>query len=163
MISLKNNGLKVSRKKKLYEIHNDKKVVQDKIKLSTYKAYDYSKIYHPLKNKKVRLHRLKFVDAFCCMEFYGKDDEPTQAQAISMREISRRRRKIRAKSKRKWASGEEVVNWLASVGIEVKHEAEDRYIIKGRVYAANHIMVFANKKRIELGLEPFYMEGITEC
>lgn len=58
---LKNKELATSNKTKVCEIHNDKNVVPKKIKLCTLKSHACIKTYHPLKNKRVKLHRLKFV------------------------------------------------------------------------------------------------------
>jgi hypothetical protein len=96
----------------------------------------------------------------CYTGIYNENDAFAQEALAPRRKILRQCHKIRLK--RKWATRDEVVNWLFSVGIEVKYGTENRYIIMGRVYSINHIMILANKKRIELGLEPFYMEGVTE-
>ncbi|MDR2067947.1 MAG: hypothetical protein LBP41_03090 [Holosporaceae bacterium] len=160
MIPLKNNVLKILAEEKLCETHNGKKNVSDKIKLSTHKAYDYGKIYHPLKNKRIRLHRLKFVNAFCGAEIYDEGHRFAQESAVYGRKISRRRYKVVAK--KKWATVDEIMNWLASVGVEVKYGTEGGYIIGNRKYSLNHMMIFANKKRIDFKLEPFYVDGVTE-
>ncbi|MDR1375373.1 MAG: hypothetical protein LBJ45_00980 [Holosporaceae bacterium] len=160
MVPLKNNALKNLSEEKLCETHNDKKSHQNKIKLSTRKAYNYTKVYHPLKNKEVRLHRLKFVKFFCYAGIHSKNDAFSPEPASRLRKMPRPHHKV--VSPKKWSTEDDVLNWLASIGIEVKRGAGDSYVVRNKVYSINYIMVLANRKRIESGLEPFYVYGVTE-
>ena len=54
MFSLKNNKLKDLPELKLCKIHNDKSKSKSKIKLLMHRSGNYSKDFHPLKNKKIR-------------------------------------------------------------------------------------------------------------
>ncbi|MDR1561049.1 MAG: hypothetical protein LBS23_01695 [Holosporaceae bacterium] len=160
---MKNKKLKKIGSKKLCKTHNDKKTDDHKIKLSTYKSYNLAKFYHPLKNKEIKTHKLKFVrniydfKKLCNAKktFYKYNSIATKIYCSDVAEAEQDQQAI-------WTNEIEVVDWLTSIGVAVKRIAAKRYILKNRICFINHVLVFANRKRIELGLKPFYIEGITE-
>ncbi|MDR2681977.1 MAG: hypothetical protein LBB29_02935 [Holosporaceae bacterium] len=44
----------------------------------------------------------------------------------------------------------------------IKHLSAEKYFLMGRECFINHVLVFANRKRVDMGLPPFYVEGLTE-
>ncbi|MDR0581036.1 MAG: hypothetical protein LBG04_02905 [Holosporaceae bacterium] len=150
MKSLKNNALDLQNKKQLCKTHNGKNSSSQKIKLSMYKSYNHVKTYHPLKRKKIKLHKFKFVS-----DIIHHDSS----------EIATTRRRVgrdRFHEQNNWSSAEELINWLTSVGIKIKRINSFQFLLKNKVYSFNYIALFANKKRLELGLTPFYIDGVTE-
>ena len=144
---LKNNTLNLQSKKNLCKTHNGKKQSTQKVKLIMYKSYNHIKTYHPLKRKKIKLHKFKFVPN------------------VAVNGILSRRYCITATEPdkfNKWSNEEEIISWLASVNIKVKRISSLQFILENKIYSFNYIVIFANKKRLELGLKPFYIEGITE-
>jgi hypothetical protein len=95
-----------------------------------------------------------------CIDVLSEEDNSLKRKDI----LSRRYRTNVLKPNQKvvWANEDDVIGWLASVGIGIKCIAAKRYIFRDRVCSINHIMIAANKKRLELGLDPFYVEGVTE-
>jgi hypothetical protein len=69
---------------------------------------------------------------------------------------------LKRKHEKKWASEHDVMSWLVSIGVDVKCTISGTYVCGGKVCSLNHVLIMANKKRIELGLDPFYVEGVTE-
>ncbi|MDR0556161.1 MAG: hypothetical protein LBG20_04140 [Holosporaceae bacterium] len=158
MKSLKNNILPSRGKKKLCKTHNDKNSSLQKVKLTGYKSYDFAKVYHPLKRKKVKLNRLKFVP---------NTIYPSIHRAIKILEetgtpiLSQRYRSI-GSGEGQWSNEENIVNWLISTGTEIKRINTVHFMLKNKICSFNYVVIFANKKRLEMGLKPFYVEGITE-
>jgi hypothetical protein len=147
---LKNNALGLRNKKQLCKTRNGKNFSSQKIKLSMYKSYNYVKTYHPLKRKKIQLHKFKFVPDII---------------RRNLSEIATTRRRIGKDGFYKqdnWSSAEEIMNWLASVGIRIKRINSFQFLLINKVCSFNYIVLIANKKRLELGLTPFYIEGVTE-
>ena len=154
------NGLRIYRRRTLRKTYSEKRNVLDKIKLSTRKAYNYSRVYHPLKNKKIRLHRLKFVKEFCLAWPSNENNLFLRELPLPSRRISHQTNKIRYT--KMWVTEDDVVNWLSSVGEKIKCITDGKYILRNKVYSINHIIILANRRRVELGLKPFYIEGVTE-
>jgi predicted transcriptional regulator len=118
-------------------------------------------MHHLLKRKKIKLHKIKFVsnivnhDLLKTIKLLETTGDPI---------LSRRYRSNVGNSNKgnNWSSEGEIINWLASIGIKIKRVNSLCFILKNRACSFNHIVIFANKKRVELGLSPFYIEGITE-
>ncbi|MCR5225257.1 MAG: hypothetical protein K6C34_04195 [Alphaproteobacteria bacterium] len=152
---LKNKDLSLDEKFKLCKTHNDKNVSQRKIKLCALKSQSCIKTYHPLKNRKVKLHRLKFVHDDELGTFFSQD--------IKYREFLSKRFKVNVgKNQQFWATEEKVVDWLRSIGIHIRRIPNGMYIIDNKAYNINSMILFANKRCTELGLPPFYIDGLTE-
>ena len=119
------------------------------------KSQSCIKTYHPLKNRKVKLHRLKFVCDNELGSFFSQD--------IKYREFLSKRFKVKSgKVEQFWTTEEKVVNWLRSIGIQIRRIPSGLYVINDKVYNMNAMLLFANKQRATRGLPPFYMEGLTE-
>ncbi|MDR0753697.1 MAG: hypothetical protein LBE95_03465 [Holosporaceae bacterium] len=135
--------------------------MSQKIKLSMYKLYDHTKTYHPLKRKKIKFHKLKFVingnvcDLSKAIKTLkeGGSDILSKRYSINKSEFARQNN---------WSNEEEIINWLDSINIKIKRINSFQFLLKNKVYSFNSVVIFANKKRLELGLSPFYIEGITE-
>ncbi len=152
---MKNKELTASNKTKMCETHNDKNVTQRKTKLCVLKSHACIKTYHPLKNKRVKLHRLKFV---CNQDI----DVSLQKRRGGNEIFSKRFKVLSGKPELTWSTESEVVEWLNSVNIPVKRLPSGCYIIDEKMLNINAMLLFANKKRAERGLPAFYIEGITE-
>ena len=119
------------------------------------KSQSCIKTYHPLKNRKVKLHRLKFVCDNELGSFFSQD--------IKYREFLSKRFKVKSgKVEQFWTTEEKVVNWLRSIGIQIRRIPSGLYVINDKGYNMNAMLLFANKQRATRGLPPFYMEGLTE-
>ena len=104
----------------------------------------YKCLYHPLKQKYVNPKRLHFIDNTTALRSpklwdRGKTD--------------------------KYVTEKTVISWMLSVGIKVKKISKDRYLVDNRVKNFTSIIMMANKKRVDLKLTPFLVEGIldNEC
>ncbi|MDR2723888.1 MAG: hypothetical protein LBB25_01610 [Holosporaceae bacterium] len=161
MKSLKNNVLVLQDKKQLCKMHNGKNHSSQKIKLLMYKSYNHAKTYHPLKRKKIKLHKLKFVPDIVSRDSIRnvKSSEMIENNVLSKRYSVNR---DRLSKQNNWSSKEEIINWLTSIDIKIKRINTFQFLLKNKIYSFNYIAIFANKKRLELGLSPFYIEGITE-
>ncbi|MDR2646480.1 MAG: hypothetical protein LBC04_04935 [Holosporaceae bacterium] len=159
MKPLKNNALDLQSKKQLCKTHNDKNSSSQKIKLSMYKSYNHVKTYHPLKRKKIKLHKFKFVSD---ITRHDLSKVAATLKTISDNALSQRYRRDKLHKQSNWSSTEEIIDWLASVDIKVKRMNSFQFLLRNKIYSFNYIALFANKKRLELGLAPFYIDGITE-
>jgi hypothetical protein len=154
MKPLKNNALAPTSKKQLCKTHNGKSSSSQKVKLLIYKSCGHIKTYHPLKKKKIKLHRLKFI----------RDTTDYTFQMSKYDILSKRYCARGGKSDKDhvWNKEEEVINWLISINVKIKRLTELQFLLENKICSLNHVLVFANKRRVELGLSPFYVEGITE-
>ncbi|MDR2794150.1 MAG: hypothetical protein LBB12_00020 [Holosporaceae bacterium] len=155
MNSLENNTVGQTSNVKLCKTHNVKSS-RKKTNLSFSKSYSCAKTYHPLKHKSVKVNKIRFVAP-----------KPKKTKPNSQKtKLLLRKYKIFSipppTLNTIWVQKVEIINWLLSVGIFVKRLAEEKYFLMGRECAINHILVFANKKRVDMGLPPFYVEGLTE-
>jgi hypothetical protein len=128
-----------------------------------YKSYNYVKTYHPLKRKKIKLHKFK------CVSGVNHSDSPEDIKILKIEGkgnsiLSKRYCTNTGKTEKsgRWSNQEEIINWLASVDVKVKRINAFQFLLENRICKFNYIAIFANKKRLELGLSPFYIEGITE-
>lgn len=69
---------------------------------------------------------------------------------------------LSGKPKLTWTTELEVVEWLRSIGVSVKRLPSGFYVVDEKVFNINALLLFANRKRAECGVPPFYIEGITE-
>jgi hypothetical protein len=161
MKSLKNNALSSANKRQLCKTHNGKSPSSQRAKLSIHKSCSRIKIYHPLKRKKIKLHRLKFVQDVVIYDFSAlvKTLKTDGCDILSKRYCTSNGPSSKNDI---WSSEEDVINWLVSVNVEIKRITAFQFLLENKICSLNHVLVFANKKRVELGLNPFYMEGITE-
>jgi hypothetical protein len=155
MNSLENNNVGQTSNVKLCKTHNVKPS-RKKVSLSFSKSYSCAKTYHPLKHKSVKMNKIRFVEPrpnkIC-------HNSPKAQLLLRKYKIS----PIPAPTLNTiWSRNIEIINWLLSVGIFVKRLSEEKYFLMGRECAMNHVLVFANKKRVDMGLPPFYVEGLTE-
>jgi hypothetical protein len=156
--TIKNNELYLQHTKQLRKIHSGKKPFSQKIKLSTYKSYAHLKTHYLLKKRKIKLHRLKFVSDIK-LENISKIITEIDCQDT---QILPQKYVLRKNPYNDWKNEKEIIDWLESVGIVVKRASFSRFLIKNRIFSLNSLLIFANKKRLELGLSPFYLEGVTE-
>jgi hypothetical protein len=176
------------------------------------------KNYHPLKRKKIKLHKFKFVsnlieykinqtikgvelqndvilskryglksrDTICTLKRHmsnsaleesdrlvGKPDKSDRYSKCnehsnhnsynSYNSHNNPDKPDDSKTKGGWSSKKEIMDWLASINIEVKQIHSVKFLLADKICTFGSIVILANKKRKELGLSPFYIEGITEC
>jgi hypothetical protein len=161
MKPLKNNALDLQNKEQLCKTHNGKNSSSQKIKLSMYKSYNHIKTYHPLKRKKIKLHKFKFVSD---ITRHDLSETAITLKTIGNNALSERYDIYRSKlhKQNNWSSTEEIIDWLESVDIKVKRINSFQFLLRNKIHSFNYIVLFANKKRLELGLTPFYIDGITE-
>ncbi|GHU24634.1 hypothetical protein FACS189472_17620 [Alphaproteobacteria bacterium] len=155
MNSFKNNMLDVATNEKLCEIPNAKRY-KKKSRLLFSKSYHFAKSYHPLKGQKVKLNKINFIrprDINC-------NDNKNDNQVLTKRY---KPFPLPPPTKSSiWTDESKVLEWLISIGVQIKRISTKEYFLTDRLCSINHVLVFANKKRIDLGLPPFYMEGLTE-
>jgi hypothetical protein len=157
MKAFKNRELISSSNEKLCETHNGKANSSQKVKLLAYKTRDSMKTYRPLKRKKIKLHKLKFIqnaferDLNSAIKTLDKIGDPILSK-----------RYCAAKFSDNWSGEEEIINWLASINIKIKRLGASKFLLEDKICSLSRLVVFTNKKRSELGLSPFYVEGITE-
>ncbi|MDR0968095.1 MAG: hypothetical protein LBL99_00475 [Holosporaceae bacterium] len=145
MVILKRNALFFGSGRKSRELSGDKSFLTQKVKLSVYKAPDRVKIYRPLKRRKINIHKIKIISNEFSRYAFKVSGNP-----------------IPLEKAKNWSCEEEVINWLASLDICVKRLNASKFLLKNKVCSLNYIALFANRKRVELGLSPFYLEGVTE-
>lgn len=147
----------------LCESHNDKEVPYRKTQLFISKSCNCVKLYHPLKQKKIKLHRLRFVSSSELIEIDNKNASVVNNSDIKI--LSKRYAITPIKVSKKqsaWSTESDVIEWLLSIKIKIKRKSSREFFLKDRVCFFNSVLVFANKKRVEMGIEPFYLEGLTE-
>ena len=164
MILLKNNRSSQSNAKKLRRSLDNNKKSNSKIRLSIFKSCDSVKFFHPLKQKKIKLHRLRFIsNEYYNPEFMDKVKTGTVSLVINIPPSEYVIRPQNTNIDRySWSTETDIVEWLRSIGVQVKKISSQKYMLKDRICLINNVLVFANKKRIETGLEPFYLDEYTE-
>jgi len=164
MILSKNNRLSQQNPRQLTQISNKKKKANEKIRISTFKSGDTIKSYHPLKQKKIKLHRLNFIsNKYYNPGFAGEDQKCGVDFVINAHKKKYMSASSNAESdKYLWSTEADVVEWLLSVGVQIKKISSQKYILKDRICFISSVLVHANKKRRETGLEPFYLSEYTE-
>lgn len=167
MVSLKNNELDTKSIDSLCKTHNGNKNSKEKLRLYTHRNQKFIKTYHPLKQKTVKLRKLKFVSGTAAVNniesYSGIETEGKGSNSNNV--LSKRYNNIMAidhSSSTEWADENTVVTWLISVGIEIKQISSSQYFLKNRICLFNNVLIFANRKRVEMGLTPFYIRSILE-
>ena len=143
MISLKNNKIKKHPALRLCKTRNDKKPPKAVAKMFIRKSSVSTKVFYFLKNKK-------------------KSEKNSSTNADS-KILSKRYRSILSKKlKREWVSKIDVICWLQKIGIDVQITNLKNYVVNGRHCSLSQLLVFANRKRVDMGLNPFSIKGVTE-
>ncbi|MDR1551739.1 MAG: hypothetical protein LBS14_03620 [Holosporaceae bacterium] len=165
MRSLKNKALPSSGKKKLCKIRNVNNSQSQKVKLLVYKSCDFVKDRHLLRRKKIKLHRFKFVPSTtrCGVAEAIKILDEKGTPILSKKyQIADYNSATSAVTKGRWSHEEEIVAWLTSIEVEIKRIGRFHFALDGRICFFSNVVTFANRRRSEMGLEPFYVHGITE-
>ena len=143
MFLLKNNKLKKHIPLKLCKLHNDKKKSKTIAKIFTHKSSVSTKVFYFLKNK--------------------KKSEKNSSADITNNILSKRYSSILLKNfEREWVNETEVISWLEQIGIEIKKISSENYLVNGRPCSFIQLLIFTNKKRTDMGLNPFCVKGLTE-
>ncbi len=150
MFSLKNSKLKKRLHLKLCKIHNDKKHAKSVIKMFTRKSSASIKVFYFLKNKKPK----KQISGKHTANFKTK----TRSKILSKRYSSI----LLKEFKPEWVSENELVDWLQRTGVNIQKISSKNYSVDGRSCSPSQLLIFANKKRANLGLNPFCIQGLTE-
>lgn len=163
MVSIKNKDLNTENMYPLCKIHNGNNNSKEKSRLYTFRNQKFIKTYHPLKQKKVKLRKLKFTSGTAAVNVSGHLNKEAEDK-IYGNILSRRYRimPIDHFSSTEWADENTVITWLISIGIEIKQISSTQYLLKNRICLFNNVLIFANKKRVERGLSPFYISSILE-
>ena len=161
MISIKNKELNKKSTTKLCKIHNDNNNSKEKLRLYAFRNPKFIKTYHPLKQKKVKLKNVKFISERNIQNIFLKNKEIQECSGILSKKYTIMPQKI-AEIKSEWATENSVVEWLTSIGIEIKKISTTQYFLRNRICLFNNVLIFANRKRVEMGLHPFYINGIIE-
>lgn len=133
-----------------------------------YETHNFCKKQYFVKNKKDFFPRLKFladieIERMVDSILQTKDikiSKKTQSPAIfiTKRQIYEDETSI----KDDYVDFSEVVKWLHSAGIDVKKVGNDNFYVKNHVLSRNRLLIFANKKRLESGINPFHVNQITK-
>ena len=165
MVSLKNNDLKNLNSKQLCKLHNGKEIPYRRTRLYISKSHNFAKSYHPLKQKKIKLHRLKFVSCTGCAAIADKSTDFSIKSSYDVKILSKKYTATPIKISKKqsiWSTENDIIEWLLSINVDIRRKSQQKYFLKNRICFLNNVLVFANKKRIEMGLDPFYLDGLTE-
>lgn len=161
MISIKNKELDKRSTTKLCKIHNDNNSLGEKLRLYAFRNQKFIKTYHPLKQKKVKLRNVKFVPQRNAQNMLSNGEKIKEYSVVVTKGYTAVPSK-KAETKSEWATEKSVVDWLTSVGIEIKKISTTQYFLRNRICLFNNVLIFANRKRVEMGLHPFYISGIVE-
>lgn len=166
MVSMKNNKLGTKIAVQLCKIHNDNNDSKEKLRLYTLRNQKFIKTYHPLKQKKVKLRKLKFIAGTAAvdnLDFHSEvGEEKGSSSSSNMLSKKCRIMPLDRSSSTEWANENTVMTWLISVGVDIKQISSTQYFLKNRVCLFNNVLIFANRKRVEMGLKPFYISSILE-
>ena len=151
MVSLKNNKIKEQLNIKLCKIHNDKNKTEIQSKLLTYKSPNCADSFYILKSKK-------------CRKKKNKSSQTSLELSKTKYEIlSRRYSSILSKELiREFSNESAIINWLSGEGIKVKKLDLQKYLIKNKELTLVQLLIFANKKRVKIGLNPLYLEELGQ-
>lgn len=176
-----NNKLANCKSSQLCEMHNVEKTISTKDKLIILKSYDCAKDYRPLKNKKIKLHKLRFIknspencDSIDSIKNVRKKSAAKRAEKKQQYQSSKKNKPVEEviesvkceESFESWSNESSVMQWLKSIKVPIKKVStrnKSLYLIQNRICSFYSLIIFANKIRVSKGLEPFYVDGITEC
>ena len=167
MVSMKNNKLGTKITDQLCKIHNGNNDSKEKLRLYTLRNQKFIKTYHPLKQKKVKLRKLKFVSGTAAVgDFDSYSEVGREEKGCNSSNILSKKYRVMPlldhSSSTEWADENTVVTWLISIGVDIKQISPTQYFLKNRVCLFNNVLIFANRKRVEMGLKPFYISSILE-
>ncbi len=165
MILLKNNDLRKRECKKVCKTHNGKELPNRKTQLHMFKSDALTKFYHPLKQKKIQTHKQQAENSKKYTLLINgqktKDCRRNYSQVLSSR-YKTLNRENKNRNPSVWSTESDIIKWLQSINVDIKKRSAKEYFLKERICYLNNVLVFANKKRIEMGLLPFYIDGLTE-
>ena len=156
MVSIKNKELDSEDKKNLCKTHNVNNGSVKKLRLYAFRNQKFIKTYHPLKQKKVRLLDLKFV-----LNTKKNRDNLSNNDFILSKKYTINPIK-KTKEENQWVDEKTVLEWLISIGTEIKKISNKQYLLNNQVCSFFNILIFANRKRISMGLPTFYIDNIIE-
>ncbi|MDR1362293.1 MAG: hypothetical protein LBJ16_03695 [Holosporaceae bacterium] len=90
----------------------------------------------------------------------GKLFDPEEPQILSRRYAAAPLQLSR--DNQLWATEAEIIEWLLLSGIFIERLSDRLYALEGKTCTLSHVLVFANRKRLDMGQRPFYLDGITE-
>lgn len=131
---LKSKPKCTSQVRETFNVKKSKKRIQ----LCVFVDKRYKCLYHPLKQKTINPNKLHLI------------------------EKSRGTRIPNFYKRNKFVNEKTVINWMVSMGIAVKRVSNNRYFIKNHLRNFSNVLLIANRKRIELGLSPFLVKGISD-
>lgn len=70
-------------------------------------------------------------------------------------------KKVQPHRSKGWVNFEDVVAWLHDQHIACTPTEDERYLLQDRPHTLLQVILFANKRRIDQGLDIFFVEGIT--
>lgn len=124
--------------------------------LLTYHSSEYKSTYHPLKHRRVKTEKIKYIF-----------DIPWKMISNKKQSLTRRYVADIANSEFGFEdiTGNEYVmlDWLKSIGIGVEEIQPKLYAIDGCRCSFGYVLLFANKQRIERKLKPFFVSWLCEC
>lgn len=162
MISKENKELDEGPTKKMSKIHNGNIKTGEKIRLYAFRNTKFVKTYHPLKQKKVQMKKIKTVGNVFNKDgevgtYFNREPSGTY-NVLSRKYVPMVFDDARCEESKK----EEVLEWLASVGVVVEVLTPTTYVLMNRVCLFSSVLVFANRKRREMGLSPFRIVDFSE-
>jgi hypothetical protein len=153
---LKNNMLGSAVYKELCEIHKVKLSNRNRTKLTLQKSRNFTRSSYLLKPTHPRQSSAKIANEVVDGKFLC----PEEADILSKRYVA-----IPFKlsgENQLWVSEADVIEWLHQIGIPVKRLPNRLYVLIGKVCLFSHVLIFANRKRVDIGQRPFYVDGLTE-
>lgn len=157
IILLKNNKLALKNEQLSKKATDASPARKLKIKLCTLKAPDRIKTFHPLKNKKVNLHKLGITNATVT------DKSSITSRTKRTKILTEHFRTLSGGKQAFWTTEIKIVDWLVSIGVPVKRLPHGLYSINNKTYNLSSVVVMANKQRAQQSLPLFYLEDLTEC
>ncbi|MDR3151454.1 MAG: hypothetical protein LBT67_01205 [Holosporaceae bacterium] len=156
MVSLKNNTLGFAVYKELCEIHGVKLSNRNKTKLTLQKSRNFTRSRYLLKPTHPRRPCTKITDEAADSKLF----RPENIDILSRRYVAVPF-SLSVKN-HLWVSEVDVVEWLLQIGVQVKRLPNQLYVLMGKVCLPSHVIIFANRKRVDMGQRPFYVDGLTE-
>jgi hypothetical protein len=161
MFSRKNNKVSEANIKPLCKLHNGKKNPLRKTILYISKSNNFVKSHHLLKKKRIKLHKLKIIASDDCIVKIDYDKGKFQSSEVLHKKLAKKT-DCKAKKYTNLSSESSIIEWMLSIGIRIERMPGERYFFRNRICFLNTILVFANRKRIKMGLEPFYLSEFME-
>jgi hypothetical protein len=169
MSTLKNNDLTKVPLEQLCELHNVKRVLPRKVRLCTLRSRKFFKKDHILNRKGINPCSSIFADlnsggtSLC-----QKQERCTGAKKSSAGKLSGTLgttiRNSGSSGRVTYCDSNEngVIIWLKSVGMKIRRLSSQKYFFNNKIYSVSELLLFANRKRSEKNLSPFYIRGLTE-